>query len=178
MLEGIIRDSISKAEAKQLKKDGYLIANIYGKGVENISCAFKLNDFIRAMKAKTKLALDVKVGSHKLEIVIQDYQRDVISNAIIHVDMLVLQKDVVSKYMIPIKTKGIPKGLKNKAILIMQKKRVKVQAKGKDLPNEYMFDVTDLDLGDFVKVKDLPETKGVKVLDRDDVALMGMVKAK
>jgi large subunit ribosomal protein L25 len=41
MLQGIIRESTSKKETKKLKRDGYLIANIYGKGIENINAAFK-----------------------------------------------------------------------------------------------------------------------------------------
>ena len=52
MLEGILRDSIAKQSTKQLRRDGYLIANIYGKGLENINAAFKVNDFIRFMKKK------------------------------------------------------------------------------------------------------------------------------
>ena len=36
MLEGKLRDSISKSNAKALKRDGYLIANIYGKGQKNV----------------------------------------------------------------------------------------------------------------------------------------------
>ncbi len=52
MLEGVIRESITKANAKALKKDGYLIANVYGKGVENVNCAFKLNPFIKYLKEK------------------------------------------------------------------------------------------------------------------------------
>ena len=55
MLEGIVRESISKSEVKALRNDGYLIANIYGKGAENVHCAFKVNDFIRAVKTKTTL---------------------------------------------------------------------------------------------------------------------------
>lgn len=57
MLEGILRDSIAKQSTKQLRRDGYLIANIYGKGLENINAAFKVNDFIRFMKKKLNLLL-------------------------------------------------------------------------------------------------------------------------
>ena len=46
MLEGIVRDSITKPAVKALRKDGYLIANIYGKGIENISAAFKRNSIL------------------------------------------------------------------------------------------------------------------------------------
>ena len=46
MLEGIIRDSIEKKATKALRRDEYLIANIYGKGEENINAAFKANEFL------------------------------------------------------------------------------------------------------------------------------------
>ena len=61
MLEGKIRESISKASTKALRNDGYLIANIYAKGVENVHCAFKINDFIRTIKNKTTLVFPVKL---------------------------------------------------------------------------------------------------------------------
>ena len=52
MLEGIVRDSIGKKAAKALKRDGYLLANIYGKGAENVNAAFKRNEFIKAMRKR------------------------------------------------------------------------------------------------------------------------------
>ena len=61
MLEGIVRDSITKQGSKTLRRDGYLIANIYGKGLENINAAFKKNEFARTVKTKDSLAFDVKV---------------------------------------------------------------------------------------------------------------------
>jgi large subunit ribosomal protein L25 len=54
MLEGIVRDSITKPAVKALRKDGYLIANIYGKGMENISAAFKRNEYIKYLKSFKK----------------------------------------------------------------------------------------------------------------------------
>lgn len=62
MLEGILRESIDSKATKALRKDGYLIANIYAKGMENVHCAFKLNDFIKAVKAKDTLKFSVKVA--------------------------------------------------------------------------------------------------------------------
>ena len=71
MLEGIVRDSITKAAVKALRKEGYLIANIYGKGLENISAAFKRNDFIKYLRNKNTLAFDVSVAGKTLKVVVQ-----------------------------------------------------------------------------------------------------------
>ena len=114
MLEGILRESISSKATKALRKDGYLIANIYAKGFENINAAFKVNDFLRAVKSKDSLKFPVKVGGKSYEVVVVEYQKHPVTNALKHVDLKVVLPDVVSKYYIPVVAKGTPIGLKNK----------------------------------------------------------------
>ena len=88
MLEGIVRDSITKPAVKALRKDGYLIANIYGKGMENISAAFKRNEYIKYLKNKTTLAFDIKVDGKVLSVVVKEYQKCPITSDLLHVDIV------------------------------------------------------------------------------------------
>lgn len=178
MLEGIIRESISKADSKALRKDGYLIANIYGKGQENIHCAFKLNDFIKEIKNKPSLIFQVKVGSKTFDVVVQEYQKDPVTSVLKHVDLLLAQKGVASKFKVPVKTKGSAKGLKNKGVLFTSTKRISVKCTPEKLPNVYELDVSDLDVGDSILVRDLAPIEGVGVLDKPNVAVVGVIKAK
>ncbi len=60
MLEGKIRESIGSAPARRLRRDGYLTANIYANGVENIQAAFKRGDFVKAVRRKENLAFPIK----------------------------------------------------------------------------------------------------------------------
>lgn len=178
MLSGIIRESISKSDVKTLRKNGYLIANIYGKGKENIHCAFKRNAFIREVKNKTDLIFEVEVGTQKYPVVIQEYQKNPVTSEIIHVDLMLAQQGVEAKYSVKVHTIGIPKGLKNKGVLMMSKKRIKVKSKPENLPKYYEINVTDLDVGDVVLVRDLPAFEGVKIVDRSDVAIVGVIKSR
>jgi large subunit ribosomal protein L25 len=178
MLEGIVRDSIGKKATKAYRRDGYLIANIYAKGLENINCAFKSNEFIKAVRAKETLVFDVKVGDKTLPVVIQEYQRDPVTNHLLHVDLRMVDQDTLSKYLVPVKTIGTPKGLKNKGVLITSKKRLKVKCKGSDLPNNFTLDVTNLDVGESILVRDLEVPANVTVLDADRVSIVGIIKAK
>ena len=178
MLSGIIRESISKADTKSLRKNGYLIANIYGKGRENIHCAFKRNDFIREVKNKTDLIFEVEVGSQKYPVVIQEYQKDPITSEIIHVDLMLAQNGVEAKYSVKVRIVGIAKGLKNKGDLMVSKKRIKVKAAPEKLHKDYEINVTDLDVGDVVLVRDLPQNEYVKIVERDDVAIVGVIKSR
>ena len=134
MLEGIIRESIAKSSTNELRQDGYLIANIYGKGSENVNAAFKLNEFKKAVKAKDTLSFEVKVAKKTYVVVVQDYQVEPITNELVHVDLKLVTKDL-SNYFIPVKVEGVAKGLKEKGVLLHGKRRLKVKCKGKDLPN-------------------------------------------
>ncbi len=72
MLKGILRDSIAKQSTKQLRRDGYLIANIYGKGMENVNAAFKINDYIRFLKNKATALFDIDVAGQLTKVVVQE----------------------------------------------------------------------------------------------------------
>jgi ribosomal protein L25, ctc-form len=178
MLEGIVRESIGKKAARALRQDGYLIANIYGKGLENIEAAFKVNDFIKEVRKKDSLAFDIKVGEKTLKVVIVEYQKDPITNALIHVDLKVALPGVISKYMIPVKPIGTPIGLKNKGVLIVSKRRLAVKCTAENLPNAFEIDVSGLDVDNTILVRDIAVPAGVTMVDADRVAVVGVIKAK
>ena len=178
MLEGIVRESIGKKAARALRQDGYLIANIYGKGLENIEAAFKVNDFIKEVRKKDSLAFDIKVGEKTLKVVIVEYQKDPITNALIHVDLKVALPGVISKYMIPVKPIGTPIRLKNKGVLIVSKRRLAVKCTAENLPNAFEIDVSGLDVDNTILVRDIAVPAGVTMVDADRVAVVGVIKAK
>ena len=178
MLEGIVRDSITKAAVKALRKEGYLIANIYGKGLENISAAFKRNDFIKYLRNKNTLAFDVSVAGKTLKVVVQEYQKCPITSDLLHVDLMVAQAGVKTAYKIPVKTTGIAKGLKKKGLLMIHTKRVPVRCTLENLPNDITLDVSDLDTGDNILIRDLTLPETLECFLDPRVPVVGIIKAK
>jgi large subunit ribosomal protein L25 len=178
MLEGIVRDSIAKQSTKQLRRDGYLIANIYGKGIENISAAFKVNDFIRYMRNKTTIAFDVKVGDTTQKVVVKEYQKHPVTGDLLHVDLQVAVAGVRAKYMVPITVEGTPKGLKNKGLFAYHRRRVEVMCTPENLPENFHFEISELDTGDNYLVRDLTLPEGVECFLDPRVPLIGVIKAK
>jgi large subunit ribosomal protein L25 len=178
MLEGIVRDSIVKQATKQLRRDGYLIANIYGKGLENINAAFKVNDYIRAVKNKESVTFDVKVDGNAHKVVIQEYQKHPVTSNLLHVDLMIAQPGVVSQYYIPVVLTGEAIGVKNKGLLFAQTKRIPVKCTIEDLPQNITLDVTNLDTGDNVLVRDLELPETVKCFLDPRVPVVGVIKAK
>ena len=178
MLEGIVRDSITKQSAKQLKRDGYILANIYGKGVENINAAFKENEYIRAVRNKKTLAFPVSINGKELNVVVQSYESQPVTGKLLHVDLMIAQPGVITHYMVPVEPVGDAIGLKNKGLVNVSKRRLRVQAKIEDLPKSIVIDVTDMDVGDAKLIRDIANTDSVKFTDADRVAVLSIIKAK
>jgi large subunit ribosomal protein L25 len=178
MLEGITRESIGSSSAKKLRRDGYLTANIYAKGVENIQAAFKRGDFVKAARRKEGLILPVNVDGKEINTVIQEYQLHPVNGDVVHVDLRVAVPGLVTDYLIPVKTVGTPKGLKNKGVLVISKKRLKVRGAIEDMPANFTLNVEDLDRDDSILIRDIEAPANCRLMDRDDVAICGVIKAK
>jgi len=178
MLEGIARNSMTKQETKSLRKDGYLIANIYGKGLENVNAAFKRNDFIKFLRNKTTIAFDVKVDGNVIKVVVQEYQKDPITSDLLHVDLMVAQPGVRTSYKVPVTVEGTPKGLKNKGLFVFHKKRLPVKCTIENLPESFHLKISNLDTGDNILVRDLTMPEGVQCFLDPRVPVVGVIKAK
>jgi len=178
MLEGIVRDSMTKQATKTLRRDGYIIANIYGKGLENVSTAFKNNEFIKFLRNKETIAFDVTVAGTVYKVVVQEYQKCPLTSTLLHVDLMVAQPGVRASYKIPVVTTGLAVGIKNKGLLMIHTKRVPVKCTIEDLPENITIDVTDLDVGNNVLVRDLTLGDSVDCFLDPRVPVVGIIKAK
>ncbi len=178
MLEGIIRESIGKSNAKKLRRNGYLIANLYADGVDNIHAAFKQGEFIRTVRRKENLAFPVKLGDNEYNVVVQEYQLHPVTGDIVHVDLRIAIPGQVTDYLVPVKTVGTPKGLKNKGVLVITKRRLKVRGAIENIPANFTLDVSDLDRDDSILVRDLEAPEGCRLMDRGDVSICGVIKAR
>jgi len=178
MLEGIVRDSIGKSNAKKLRRDGYLIANIYANGVENVHCAFKHGEFVRTVRNKDSLAFPVKVADKEFNVVVQEYQLHPITGMIVHVDLRVAIPNSVSNYLVPVETVGVPKGIKNKGVLVITKRRVKVRGSIEDIPAKFTLNVEPLERDESILVRDVEVPANCKLMDRPHVSICGVIKAR
>ena len=178
MLEGIVRESIGKTTAKKLRRDGYLTANLYANGVENIQAAFKRGEFMRAVRNKDNLAFPVKVGDKELNVVIQEYQLHPVHGEVVHVDLRITVPGQVTDFLVPVVTHGTPVGLKNKGVLVISKRRLKVRGAIENMPAKFDLNVEPLNRDDSLLVRDVEVPADCKMMDRPDVAVCGVIKAK
>ena len=178
MIEGIVRDSKHKQATKQLRKEGYLIANLYGKGLENISAAFKKNVFIKALRAKENIAFDVTIAGTTYKVVVQEYQKHPMTSDLLHVDLMIVQSGVRAQYFVPVTTEGTPVGIKNKGLFIVHKKRVPVKCTIENLPASFNLEVSKLDTCHSILIRDMVMPANIDCYLDPRVPVVGVIKAK
>jgi len=95
-----------------------------------------------------------------------------------HVDLRVTVPGQVTNFLVPVITHGTPIGLKNKGVLVMSKKRLKVRGAIENMPAKFDLDVEPLERDASILVRDIEVPAECKLMDRPDVAICGVIKAK
>ncbi len=161
-IPGEKRDTSVKASA--LRSEGKIPAVIYGGGDVLEHFTVKMNDvkkLIYTPDFKTgELALDG--STHKC--IIKDIQWHPVTDAIDHIDFLALKNGVSVKVEIPVKFKGVSPGVLGGGKLIQSIRRVKVKLDPADLIDELFLDISGLELGGAVRVRDIEIPEGIELM--------------
>lgn len=163
-------------KAKDLRKEGLIPGIIYGKHMSApLAVACKRNDLIKKYKEagySTPLTLNGD-GIDQL-VLIQDIQVDPVTDILIHIDFLAVNKDEKVTTDIPVKLIGesiIEKSWEGQIQLI--KDSIEVEAFPQDLPSEITIDISVIQtINDTIFVKDLKFSSKVEVLDDPEQAII------
>jgi len=71
-----------------------------------------------------------------------------------------------------------PKGLKNKGVLIYHRRRIKVKSIPENLPDFFEINISDLDVGDNILIRDINMPEGVECYLNPSIPVVGVIKAK
>lgn len=153
---------ITGKKVKQLRKEGIIPANIFGKDLKSISIQVELKEFQKAFKEAGETALvDVKVGSEVYPSLIHNLQRDPRYDSIIHVDFhkVNLKEKITTE--VPVVLEGESPAVKSGEGLILQTlNEVEVECLPTDIPPHITIDAEKLtEVGQSVHVKDLKVDK-------------------
>jgi large subunit ribosomal protein L25 len=182
-LNAVKRDSRGKNEARRLRVTGQIPAVIYGgpgRATEAITIDPKALMRILHTDAgvNTLIALDVE-GEGATRVLVKEYLLDPVRHSLLHVDFYRVAMDKLLEVTVQIVLKGEPKGVKQQGgVLDFLHREIEVQCLPADIPEHIEVDVSDLLIGQSVRVRDLPETTAWKVLGDPELMLVHVVPAR
>lgn len=173
-LQAQLRTVLGKS-TKNLKNQGLVPAEFYGRGFPNQTLTVAKGDFEKVLKtAGESTVITLLVDGKKHPSIIHDIQHDFISGDIIHVDFYGVHMDEKISAHVPIEFTGEAPAVKSHGgVLIKAVDEVEVEALPADLPHSFVIDLGALaELNQSVYVKDLPVPKNVKILLDGETALV------
>ncbi|MFW5794481.1 MAG: 50S ribosomal protein L25 [Bacillota bacterium] len=139
---------------------------LFGKTIEPVSIQVDENDFHEMFAAKgLTQTFDVKLGRKKHLVYIKDIQRDIIMhNQFLNVKLQKVSKDDTITADIPLNIIGREKVEKPGVIVSIPNDSLEVEYNVGSGVSSITVDVSDLQIGESIAVKDLDIPEGLKVL--------------
>lgn len=172
-------DLRTEEKNKAVRQAGNIPAIIYGKHVKPISIVCKKNDFIKKFKEagySTPLTLEGK-GIDQF-VLIHDMQLDPVTDVVMHVDFLAVNKNEKVTTEIPVKLVGeSPLEKLGEGKIQLLKDFIEVEAFPQDLPHDIQIDISVIEkMDDTIFVKDIKVSDKVEILDDLEQPLITVLK--
>jgi large subunit ribosomal protein L25 len=173
------RPELGSRATRRLRQQGFVPGVIYGHGNEPRAFAVEERELRRALTGDHGLhaILDVKLeGESKSRAsILKDYQRDRVRDTVTHIDLLEVSLDETIQSQVNVVLTGDSIGVREGGVLSQASHQVTVEAKPLEIPEHVDIDITNLGLGDSLRVADLTASEGVAFLDDPDTVIVSVV---
>ncbi len=171
------REGRGRSEVRKLRADGLLPGVIYGAGIEPVALSVPRSELLRVLHQHGAHPLvTVKVdGGREYLALVKDLQVDAVRQLALHVDFHRVQEDVAVQTEVEVVLEGTPAGVKVGGVLEQIIRTVAVEALPRNLPENIVFDVSALEIGDNARISDLTAPPGVTILTDPEQTLTSVV---
>ena len=153
-LSGSPRENVGKKDAKKNRNLGLIPCVIYG-GKEQIHFTVEEKSFSKLIFTPEVYLINITIDGKEYNAIMQDIQYHPVSDRVLHIDFLELIPGKPVTIAVPIKVTGVSKGVLAGGKLIRKKRKVRVKALQEHLPDNIVLDITDLEIGDAIKIRDI-----------------------
>ena len=164
------RAHTGRSASRRLRKVNRVPAILYGKHTSPESLSVEGPEFIRLLKSVAGRAVLIELAradkAEKALSFLQEVQRDPITDKYLHIDLQEVKPDEKFEIRVAIRVSGESFGVKNQSgVLEINTQQVRVRCLPKDLPEAVVVDVTELKVGETIKISGLKAIAGVEFLD-------------
>ncbi len=162
-INGTPRTDLGKKATRAARREGMVPGVIYGgEEVVHFNANPKEMKDIVFTPAFNKAV--VTVDGKKYDCILKDTQFHPVTDELLHVDLLQLIDGQVLKANIPVRCEGTAAGVREGGRLNQKLRKVTIKTTPDKLAAELLVNVSELNLGDSVRVKDIEFADGMEVM--------------
>ena len=176
-INGIARVDLGKKFAKQLRKEENVPCVIYGGSEEPIHFYAHSNEFRKIVYTPNVYLINVIIGDNTFQVTMGDIQFHPVTDKILHIDFLRVFENKEVKINIPITITGNSKGVRNGGRLTLNMRRMIIESMSQYLQETIELDITELRIGDSIRVSDL-SIDNIKFLNNPQDVIVAVKTAR
>jgi large subunit ribosomal protein L25 len=169
------RERSGSRDSRRLRRAGMIPGVLYGQGHRPHAICVPERELRRVLTGSAGLhaILDVVLEGQKSthSSILKDYQVDPIRGKIDHFDLLEVRLDQPIQTSVVVELVGESVGAKAGGVLSQVVREVRVEALPLEVPERIELDVTSMEIGDSLRLSDLPAPEGVTLLDDPEIVL-------
>ncbi|MGI8431977.1 MAG: 50S ribosomal protein L25 [Chthoniobacterales bacterium] len=173
------RSTIGRSAVRKIKAAGFVPAVIYGAKTEPQALQVTKRDITNILSHASgeNVLVELEIdGEGSRTALLQEVQHSPLGGDILHVDFHAISMDEMIEADVPLEPTGIPEGVKTFGGLLEQNIRsLEIECLPKDLPDSISVDVSKLNIGDSIHVRDLPLPEGVTTRVQPDLTAFSVV---
>ena len=173
------RTDFGTRPSRRSRRAGSVPAIVYGRGLDTLSVSVGRRELHAALhtEAGANALINLEVaGSKTLLTVAREIQRHPVRGEIIHLDFINISLDEKIHAEVGIEFHGTPRGVKDEAGIVETiRASVGVMALPMEIPAHIPLDISDMAVGDTLKVSDLPFIDGVEYAEDPDAPLVSVI---
>jgi large subunit ribosomal protein L25 len=174
------RETRGSRETRRLRAQGLVPGVLYGKG-DSRAIVVPERRLRAALTGSSGLhaILDVVLEGQKTvhPSILADLQQDPIRGTVSHIDLREVRLDQPIQATVVIQLVGESVGVKNGGILSLVNREIQVEALPTDIPEHIEADVSAMEVGDVLRLEDLPAVASVTFLDDPHETVVATVSA-
>jgi large subunit ribosomal protein L25 len=118
-------------------------------------------------------------GRGATPVMVHERQHDVLSHHLVHIDLYAVNLNETVEANVPIVALGNAPGVKEGGVLDLVLREIAVEALPGTIPEQIEVDVSNLNIGDNIHVRELVAPQGVKIIeDADEIVLSVLAPSK
>ncbi len=170
---------MGKKERNLIRKEGGIPCVVYGKDITSFCISVNERTFEKELHAHGMNALfNLVIDKDQYTAMIAEIQREPLSKKIKHIDFHKVALDTAVTATVPVHLDGDCKGVREGAILEQLMWEIEIEALPLNVPDHIVVDVTNLGLGEELKVAELKAPEGVSFVSPADEVVVIAAKPK
>lgn len=164
------RSTRGKNEARRTRTARRIPAVVYGAGKETVPISVDtraLSDAFRGGAGENAIFLLKLQGSDQSRhAMIKEFQRDPVTRRPVHLDFVRVLMDTKIRVGVPVEIVGVARGVKTDGgILDFVTREIEIECLPGNIPEHLPVDVSDLGIGDALRVSAIVAPEGVEILE-------------